>query len=190
MTSRSQLRRQLRQARNQLTPAEQESAAHDLLKQLKDQAHAPLAELTPVSKVALYLTNDGEISPHAICQWLWQHNIFTYLPSIHGETLVFAHYHPDSQWQKNQFGIAEPIDTAPLSGDDMDLVLMPLVGFDLKGGRLGMGGGYYDKTFAKRSARLIGLAHDCQQVDKLPIEDWDVPLDAIATPSLYLDISK
>ena len=75
-------------------------------------------------------------------------------------------------------------------GADMKLVFMPLVGFDILGGRLGMGGGYYDKTFATRESLLVGLAHDCQKVDSLPIESWDVPLDAIATDSLYISTKK
>jgi len=188
MISRSHLRSQLRQARKSLSLTQQDTAASKLLEQLLQNPSSPLKELKPDAKVALYLANDGEISPHLICQWLWQRKIKTYLPCITGETLAFAHYHTDCQWQNNQFNIAEPLDQTPLSGQEMDLVFMPLVGFDLAGGRLGMGGGFYDKTFATRSSFLIGLAHDCQQVEQLPIESWDVPLDAIASDSLYVKI--
>lgn len=189
MISRSQLRSQLRHARKALSPSQQDTAATNLHQQLLQTTLSPLAHLTLDSKVALYLANDGEISPHIICQWLWSKNIKTYLPCIKGETLVFAHYHEHCQWQQNQFNIAEPIDQAPISGNALDLVFMPLVGFDVAGGRLGMGGGFYDKTFADRSSYLIGLAHDCQRVEQLPIESWDVPLDAIATDSLFVKTS-
>ena len=190
MTLRSNLRSQLRQNRQSLTPAQQETAALNLFEQLIQNLDSPLAQLKANDKVALYLANDGEISPHHICNWLWQQDIKTYLPCINGETLVFAHYHNECEWQKNQFNIAEPIDKNPLMGADMKLVFMPLVGFDILGGRLGMGGGYYDKTFAARESLLVGLAHDCQKVDSLPIESWDVPLDAIATDSLYISTKK
>lgn len=190
MTLRSTLRSQLRQNRNALTQAQQESAALNLFEQLKQNLDSPLTQLKANDKVALYLANDGEISPHHICNWLWQQNIDTYLPCINGETLVFAHYHDKCEWQKNQFNIAEPIDKKPLTGTEMQLVFMPLVGFDVLGGRLGMGGGYYDKTFASRKSHLVGLAHECQKVESLPIESWDVPLDAIATDSLYLKTNK
>jgi 5-formyltetrahydrofolate cyclo-ligase len=70
----------------------------------------------------------------------------------------------------------------------LDLVLTPLVGFDHKGNRLGMGGGYYDRSFAFllrrqnwKKPRLVGLAYDFQQLDKLPAKNWDVPLTAVAT---------
>src|SRR5690606_40461575 len=64
---------------------------------------------------------------------------------------------------------------------------LPLVAFDARGNRLGMGGGFYDRTFARAPRartlrpRLVGLAHHFQQVASLPAEPWDIPLDAIAT---------
>ena len=65
---------------------------------------------------------------------------------------------------------------------------MPLVGFDHQGYRLGMGGGYYDATLAYmrhrrswRKPRLVGIAYECQRVEKLPHDPWDMPLDAVVT---------
>lgn len=182
---RQTLRKSLRQLRNQLSDTEQQQAAEALQQQF---SHA-LAPTLPVwANVALYLTNDGEISPSAVCEWCWDNQINTYLPVLDGKSLVFARYHQHSEWQKNSFGILEPIDPSPAAGADMDIVLMPLVGFDAQGGRLGMGGGFYDRTFENKSERthLIGLAHDCQEVEHLPIESWDVPLSAILTPSRYI----
>ncbi len=64
---------------------------------------------------------------------------------------------------------------------------MPLVAFDSQGQRLGMGGGFYDRTLAqtdlmKKSPLRIGLAHDCQYLDYLPVEPWDLPLAWVLTP--------
>ncbi|TDR12398.1 5-formyltetrahydrofolate cyclo-ligase [Marinomonas communis] len=182
---RQSLRQSLRAKRKQLSDIEQQNAAIKLLEQFQS---ALASALLPESNLALYLTNDGEISPDAICEWCWQNNINVYLPVLDGKALVFARYTQNCEWQKNSFNILEPVDPAPLKGADMDMVLMPLVGFDDQGGRLGMGGGFYDRTFENKSERthLIGLAHDCQEVDNLPIESWDVPLSGMLTPSRYI----
>lgn len=89
----------------------------------------------------------------------------------------------------NKYGIPEPLcevnNVIPI--DQLDLVFVPLVGFDAKGNRLGMGGGYYDRTLQNvsqtDSAKIVGLAHDCQEVAELPIESWDIPLQLIITPT-------
>ena len=183
--TRVELRRHLRKARRALTDEQQQQAEQQLAQQLIQSLW--FKQLNTRARVALYLSNDGEISPASSCQYPWQNQIDTFLPLLTGETLAFAHYHDGCDWQKNHFGILEPIDAQPLSGADMDLVLLPLVGFDKSGGRLGMGGGFYDKTFADKVAGhspvLLGLAHECQEVPRLPIESWDVPLDGIITPS-------
>lgn len=189
---RSDLRKQLRKRRQDLSAQLQERAGNMLADLL---IHSPYIQqhLSADSRVALYLSNDGEISPSIFCQYLWHKGIATYLPKLDGETLLFAHYTENATWESNRFGIPEPIDKTPLSGLDMTLVLLPLVGFDPSGGRLGMGGGFYDKTFASRKEglppTLVGLAHSCQEVDMLPLADWDVPLDAIATENQLIRTS-
>ncbi|MBT6938524.1 MAG: 5-formyltetrahydrofolate cyclo-ligase [Candidatus Marinimicrobia bacterium] len=91
-------------------------------------------------------------------------------------------------FRKNQYGILEPISDDIISAEQLDILFMPLVGFDKNKNRIGMGGGYYDRTLAfknqktVKNPKLYGLAFDCQQVEKLETQDWDVPLDAIITP--------
>ena len=183
------LRRQLRQTRRNLSSQEQQSAALQLSSRFKEHADF---HLTSGKRVALYLTNDGEISPHVLCADFWEQGIETYLPVVQGKHLTFARYSSETVWQENIFGIKEPVTMDYVSGEELDLVLLPLVGFDSKGGRLGMGGGFYDRTFANKKTtekpRLIGLAHDCQEVKSLPVEGWDVPLEAIITPTKTLFI--
>jgi 5-formyltetrahydrofolate cyclo-ligase len=180
---RQTLRRQLRQTRRSLSEDEQLSASTSLLSNFKEQLS--YLNIDNTQRIALYLTNDGEISPHLLCDYFWQQNIQTYLPVVQDKQLSFARYTAETIWQENIFGIKEPVTTEYLSGNELDIVLLPLVGFDSKGGRLGMGGGFYDRTFANKRADekplLIGLAHDCQEVKSLPIEGWDVPLQAIIT---------
>jgi len=190
LDSRQTLRRQLRQARRSLSPEQQLSAAKALLSCFQEQLSNP--QIVDAKRIALYLSNDGEISPHLLCEYFWQQNIQTYLPVIQGKQLTFALYSADTIWQENVYGIKEPITMDYLSGDELDIVLLPLVGFDSEGGRLGMGGGFYDRTFANKrtdeAPLLIGLAHDCQHVNRLPVEGWDVPLQAILTPTHVIPV--
>ena len=181
---RKQQRQTLRQARNNLSHSTQQEASQALIEQYA--TFIKQLDLTP-SRVALYISNDGEISPQLLCHQLWSQGISTYLPILDKQALRFNLYNQDSQWQDNRFGIPEPVNGQVLAGQELDIVFMPLVGFDRQGGRLGMGGGFYDRTFEGKNPTqtplLIGLAHDCQEVDKLPIESWDIPLNGILTPT-------
>jgi 5-formyltetrahydrofolate cyclo-ligase len=192
LDSRQTLRRQLRQTRRNLSNDEQLHAAQALLSRFNHLSLTSFNNKQPIKKIALYLSNDGEISPHLLCEYFWQQGIQTYLPVVQGKQLSFARYSSDTSWQKNIFDINEPITTDYVSGDELDIVFLPLVGFDKEGGRLGMGGGFYDRTFegkvADKAPLLIGLAHDCQQVKSLPVEGWDVPLQAIITPTQVIKV--
>ena len=194
LDTRQTLRRQLRQTRRSLSADEQLNASIALLSNFKEQLNSIdfFNKTDSTERIALYLSNDGEISPQLLCEFFWQQNIETYLPVVQDKKLTFARYSAETIWQENIFGIKEPITTEYLSGNELDIVLLPLVGFDSKGGRLGMGGGFYDRTFANKRADekplLIGLAHDCQEVKSLPVEGWDVPLQAIITPKQAIKV--
>ena len=112
------------------------------------------------------------------------------LPVVQDDgSLRFAPWRAGDPLANNRFGIPEPaVDPAStLAPAALSLALVPLLGWDRDGHRLGMGGGYYDRTLAnwhsKGKPLPMGYAHDCQQVPSLPCEHWDVPLPAIITPS-------
>lgn len=187
MDARNVLRKKMRTARRALSPLQQKSAAHNLLKQLKKTPQFRTAK-----HLALYLGNDGEIDPNEVAQWCWKQGKTIYLPVLHPlahNRLWFVRYTPRTPLTKNCYGIAEP--KSPYRfirpAKALDAVLLPLVAFDTQGGRLGMGGGYYDRTFSfirqfsLSKPRLIGLAHDFQKVEKLPVASWDVPLTLVVT---------
>ncbi len=192
---RKQLRLALRKKRRLLSPSTQRLHAQRLCLQMRKQLIFQKAQ-----HIALYLPNDGEISPVPLIQLCWSLKKSVYLPvlhPIHHNRLWFVPYTPDTPMRLNRYKIMEPVvDKAPKRPAwALDLVLLPLVGFDLNGGRLGMGGGYYDRTFDfkhhKRGVTgpdLIGLAHSFQQVEQLPIEPWDIPLAGIATEIAYQKI--
>lgn len=185
--SRSEIRRYIRNRRNQLTPQQQRQASDALLQRV-----ITLSEIRSARSVALYLANDGELDPMPVIQWAWKQKITTCIPVLHPFSegqLLFLRYTPESQMVRNRYGIPEPRlrtqDIIPVAG--LDIIFTPLVAFDTLGHRLGMGGGYYDRTltpFAGQSVpQAIGLAHDCQQLIQLPRKSWDVPLNKIITPS-------
>lgn len=181
------LRKDLRQRRRALTPSQQAHASALVLRHLMQ---FPL--FMRGAHVATYLANDGELDPSPIASQLWQMNKHCYLPIVRpgsGRELWFLEFNSDTQLTPNRFGIPEPDHSLSrrLPTHLLDVVLMPLVGFDRSGARLGMGGGFYDTTFAGKHQKprgkplLIGLAHSCQEVDSIPVDAWDVPLTAIVT---------
>ncbi|MBY0419931.1 MAG: 5-formyltetrahydrofolate cyclo-ligase, partial [Pararheinheimera sp.] len=186
MTSRQQLRSHIRSLRRALSAEQQQQASLNLIQQL-----LPRPEVQQAQHIALYLTNDGELDTTPLIQALWQQGKSIYLPLLHPIVpgyLVFQLYTPDTQLKPNQFGIGEPELNCSLlcPVSKLDLIFTPLVAFDSQGRRLGMGGGFYDRTLSQLSSdtksaattkpQLIGLAHDCQHVESVPTEAWDIPL--------------
>ncbi|MFW6340759.1 MAG: 5-formyltetrahydrofolate cyclo-ligase [Wenzhouxiangella sp.] len=111
-----------------------------------------------------------------------------HLPVLAGSGMEFRRWRPDGALVPNRFGIPEPLDGELCAPDVLDWVLMPLLAFSATGTRLGMGGGFYDRTFAFRlggpepdGPGLVGLAYVLQEANSLPAQRWDVPLDAVIT---------
>lgn len=180
-----QLRRQIRAARRALGRHQQRTASRRLCARL-----ALCAELKRAHHIGLYWPMDGEIDPRPLLK-RFPHKRF-YLPALprSGRTaMTFLHWPGASLRYRNRYGIPEPVlgRSASISPERLDLVLLPLVAFDPSGARLGMGAGYYDRTFAFKHHRpgtgpdLVGVAHQLQCVDHLPMESWDIPLKLVAT---------
>lgn len=186
--NRVQLRKLLRSKRRSLSSSQQIQAAQQLYQQLAQHQLFRRAQ-----HVAFYLASDGEIDPALLMREAWRRGKHVYLPVLARwpkTTMVFQRVRPIQQWEKNRFGILQPrwcvADQCSIWA--LDAVFLPLVGFDQQGGRLGMGGGFYDRCFAQLHQRnhlttpqRIGLAHACQQVEQLPVASWDVPLHAVVT---------
>lgn len=174
------LRQALRQQRRALRPEQQRSAAQAL-------CHwAPqLPSWKQAQRVALYLAADGEIDPSPLAQLARQAGMETFLPVIDDTpNLQFAAWDADSELVHNRFQLLQPVDTAPTCDPNtLDIVFLPLVGWDQDGNRLGMGGGFYDRSLAGVDVVRIGLAHSCQEVTGLPTDHWDIRLDHIVTAS-------
>ncbi len=186
------LRRQMRQSRRSLTACEQRHHAKGLLSTIRR-----LSQFRRSRTIALYLASDGEISTEQVIRYCRKLGKQCFLPVLHPtrhNRLWFIQYNQDTRLGNNIYGIKEPalVKAPRRPAWALDLVLLPLVAFDDEGGRLGMGGGYYDRTFAfkqgwrkDRGTMLIGLAHDLQKVDQLKTESWDIPLEGVATEQRF-----
>lgn len=186
--SRSQLRAQLRKRRSALSRQQQTQASLQLCRQL---AQHPI--FRRARYIALYRASDGEVDPCFLMHEAWRRGKQVYLPVLPSwpkTAMLFQRVRANQQWEKNRFGILQPrwcvADQRAVWA--LDAVFLPLVGFDAQGGRLGMGGGFYDRCFASLHQRdqlltpqRIGLAHECQRVEQLPLAAWDVPLHAVVT---------
>jgi len=184
-----ELRQQFRALRGSLSSAERQQAMHAVAGRV-----SVLPIFANAIRIAGYWACNGELDPAPLLERAWAMNQQVYLPVLVDtpqESLQFAPYHPDSRLRRNCFNIPEPDVSATewLPPAALDLVLTPLVAFDLAGTRLGMGGGFYDRSFAfLHDARyrghrpfLLGLAYEVQKATTLVRQPWDVPLDGIAT---------
>ncbi|RKS85193.1 5-formyltetrahydrofolate cyclo-ligase [Orbus hercynius] len=180
----AQIRTQVRKLRRDLSPQQRLSAQQSIYQQI--QHHPKVAK---ANHIAIFLSFDGELETKPIIEYLWQQNKAVYLPRIHPfhhHSLLFIRYHPQTKLNINQFGIAEPKlnvnEVIPYQ--KLDLIFTPLVAFDQRNYRIGMGGGYYDRLLANQNLTRtypIGLAFACQKLDHLPNQPWDIQLPEIIT---------
>jgi len=188
------LRRKIRQKRRNLTVKYQRDASRRLATQLH------LSKLLLKHKhIALYLGNDGELDPTPLIRQLWRQKKQVYLPVIDpfsSNQLFFCKIQANTPLIKNKFGILEPDfkSAQRIPKQFLSLVLMPLVAFDKHGNRMGMGGGFYDRSFEFKANKrgkpsLIGIAYHFQEQRSLPIEPWDIPLEGILTDQHYFKIT-
>lgn len=182
---RASLRQMMREHRRRLGPAHRLAAAESIAARLLSLPFAPSA-----GYVGGYWAMDGEIALHA-----WQlrlpDEVAYCLPMLHEDgTLRFAPWRVGEALGTNRYGIPEPaiaIESA-LRAEEMTMIVAPSVGFDDTGHRLGMGGGWYDRTLAFRRDRaappwFVGAAFSTQRLASLRTESWDVALDAVCTES-------
>lgn len=194
---RKALRATLRSRRRALTTAQQKGAARQLCQHL-----LKLPGLLRARHIGAYMACDGEIDLLPFCQQRQARGVHIYLPVLqssarHGVRFVATPARRAAgrhgkvpavrrDWRQHRFGISEPTQRRPRAVWTLDALLIPLVGFDRSGNRLGMGGGFYDRLLADcqrrpRQPRLIGVAHTCQYVAEIPLASWDQAVDCIVS---------
>ena len=178
-SSKAALRSALRQRRQSLSLAAQDAAA-----QAVSQSALSLPAWAGAQRIAVYHARDGEIDTASLAAAARSHNKQVFLPALNDDnTLFFARWNTDDTPSINRYNIPEPpIGADQCPAQELDIIFLPVVGWDKRGGRLGMGGGYYDRTLSGVSGPLlVGLAHGVQQVEHIPRESWDIGLDYIVT---------
>lgn len=184
--SRETLRDMLRKRRRTLGDDEAGERAAALLIESPIWQHA--------AKLALYMANDGEIDPMPIAEAAVSAGKSIYLPKIIGKAMHFAAWNPGDALTENHFGIPEPVSNATHAGQ-IDLIVLPTVGFTNHGSRLGMGGGFYDRflrDYAAKTATRMGLAYSFQEMAEIEElrQSWDEDLDFILTEAALLQCAR
>ena len=183
--TRNTLRSSLRKKRQELSFEQQETASVALFNLLGNQDFFRVAQ-----RIAFYQVADGEIDPRMLLDLALSEGKSCFLPVIqqdNPEFVSFAPYDANTELVPNKWGIAEPPASEVISPTNFDVVFVPLVAFSKDCFRMGMGQGFYDRTFSfkifnrRSSPMLVGLAHECQLINSFPVESWDVRLDAVAT---------
>ncbi len=181
------LRRELRQARAAVTAVMQARAARSVMR------HAVSGHLCARGRrVAFYMPAKGELDILPLLNRALHMGVACYLPVVPGRRrrrLWFARLGGGRHWSRNRYGILEyGADLAKVRARVLDVVFLPLLGFDARGYRMGMGGGYYDSSLAYLRhrrvwcrPRLIGVGYETQYRARLPEDPWDVQLDAVVT---------
>ena len=193
-TTVQELRKQIRQARRRISRFEQKKSAQQVLNLLRTNP-----QFIHSQRIGLYLDAFGEIRTQQIIEYCFSAGKKVYLPVIcnMNQRLEWVHINQHQYRNKRFFhhrlGMREPMQSHGLHVSKLDLLIMPLLICDYQGTRIGMGGGYYDRTLAtayKKPYRL-GLAHDLQLVETpLHREKWDQPLDALLTPTRLLRFKR
>lgn len=188
------LRKTLRQQRRALNEFQQRQAGQAILKRL-----IRIPEFQQAGKIGVYLHAFGEVHTQKIMQYCFARSKAVYLPMIcsMNQRLVWVrisqHQYRSRRFARHPLGMKEPVQARGLHVSKLDLLIMPLLACDIYGTRIGMGGGFYDKTLASAPGKPVrlGLAHDFQFMPQaLPREAWDQPLDALLTPRSFLRFKR
>lgn len=173
------IRQACREKRNGLTPCQQSVASDAVCSGIIDAI-----KVQKQKSIGIYFANDGEVSLKPLIDYCFANDIKLGAPVLHPFSpgyIVFCEYAPHSKMTNNKYGIAEPVLTCPtvMPLDTIDLILAPLVAYDDCNKRLGMGGGYYDRTLKELQCEFWGVAHKCQKVSSIPTDSWDIPMQRI-----------
>ncbi|OOR91561.1 5-formyltetrahydrofolate cyclo-ligase [Moraxella caviae] len=182
--TRRQIRKHIQKQRRQLTTHARQYSAFLVSLQLRK-----LLPLLPKhAKIGIYLDSFGELPTAPLVQFCLRHGFTPFLPiTTAHKPLRFAPMrfaHGKTPLRTHALGMKEPTTKPIVSADMLDAIICPLVAADTLGNRLGMGGGFYDRTFSSAKTVLkIGYCYDFQVMERLPVTNWDQKLNLLLTPS-------
>jgi len=191
--NKKELRNHFRALRRELPTTAKQQAAMKIAQRL-----IKLSEYQQAQHIGVYSALSEEASLNSFSELAWKDDKSLYLPVINKQSktnqITFQMWTSKAALAKNSIGIFEPehskLDTSQsVISPQLDLLLLPLVAYDNKGTRLGMGGGFYDRYLEKNLSEkclLIGVAFACQEAQILPKENWDIPLHAIINENNFI----
>lgn len=184
-------REKLRDKRKRLDPVSCCQAAQAVAAQIVQES-----SFLDSQDIACYLSDENELDPMPLMHAAETLNKNLYLPLLQAADsahpkgqLVFTHYQIGELLKKSSHSVYEPATARELKPiEELDIILLPIVGFDTQGNRLGRGAGHYDRALAainqlpnNKRPLLIGLAYEFQKVANITPDDWDIPLDQVIT---------
>jgi 5-formyltetrahydrofolate cyclo-ligase len=180
------LRVNARNARRAMTARERERASRRIADRFLNSRY-----FTGSEKIGCYVSTWDEVDTSAIIERAWRAKKRIFLPLTSARRcLRFLETLPETELAKNKLGLWEPVSGTLIDANRLDVVVTPLVAFDRQRNRIGMGGGYFDRTFAFLGDRqhwlrpkLIGVAFECQRVNNIAPNPWDVPVFRVYTES-------
>lgn len=172
--SKAELRKTSRQRKKQLTAEDKKNAEIAVLEKLES-----CKEFQAAKRILAYYSLPDELPTiQLLTRWNKEKEIF--LPRVNGDYLDIARFEPGST-EEGAFSIQEPTGSELTTVDTIDLLIIPAVGYDRKGNRLGRGKGYYDRLLKDAACPKIGIIYDCQLFENIPTESHDIPVDLIIT---------
>ena len=188
------IRKDMKKCRRQLNKYQQKKSAQRILNQLRKNHVFKHAK-----NIGLYISAFGEIETKLLIEYCFSKQKKVYLPVISNmnQKLIWVSIHKyqfrSQRFTNHNLGMQQPFASRGQHVSKLDLLLMPLLACDKTGSRIGMGGGYYDRTLADapRKPFRLGVAHHFQLIDShLKREPWDQPLDALVTPEIFLRFKR
>lgn len=180
------LRSQAKNARRNMSPEDREIASLVIAESVIRESFFRRTRF-----IASYLPTADEVNTWPLIERAWRMKKRIFAPVVEkNQSLRFREIGPNCEFRTNRFGIQEPASGEFVAANRLDIVFTPLVAFDAQCNRIGMGGGYYDRTFAFQKSRgafikpkLAGLAFECQRVEQITASPWDIQLFQIFTES-------
>ena len=169
------LRKQIREKKRAMTPAQIENANHDLGLQF---AASPLYK--EAKTIYGYLPYNQEVRTIPMLEQALREGKRVAVPKVYGDEMKFIYLDDLSKVEKGYSGIPEPVEDGPVADDATALVLMPGLAFDPQGHRIGYGGGFYDKFLSAEPGHpTLALCYDFQMLPYLETEEFDMPVDCV-----------
>jgi len=172
------VRKILRQRKEAMLPEDRLRKSHRICRHIMEIIRSG-------ETVMVFTSKEREVNTKPLIMALFNRGNKVVVPIIVKEdcSLRLSYLRDFSALVPSTFGVPEPIGSEiPAAAQDIDTIILPMLGFDRKGGRIGYGAGYYDRFLSRHpDLRKIGIAFACQEVENLPVDENDMPMDSIIT---------